>query len=62
MPPDVAAHFQPLLPSCVARVARRLHVRGRELLADLPALDAASISLDDFAASLGRDRLTVVRA
>eukprot|EP00969_Alexandrium_andersonii_P171808 7594373-Alexandrium_andersonii.AAC.1 len=60
-PPDVAAHFQPLRPSCVARVSRRMHARGRELLADLPALDAAAISLDDFSASLGLDRLTVVR-
>eukprot|EP00969_Alexandrium_andersonii_P104028 4591345-Alexandrium_andersonii.AAC.1 len=62
LPPDVAAHFQALIPSCIARVARRLHARGRELLGELPALDAASVSLGDFAATEGLDRLTVVRA
>eukprot|EP00969_Alexandrium_andersonii_P064642 2846654-Alexandrium_andersonii.AAC.1 len=58
MPPDVAAHFQPLRASCMARVSRRLHAHGRELLADLPALDSAAISLGDFSASMGLDRLT----
>eukprot|EP00969_Alexandrium_andersonii_P071618 3161695-Alexandrium_andersonii.AAC.1 len=58
LPPDVAAHFQPLLPSLVARVARRLHARGRELLEGLPALDEASISLDEFSATEGLGRLS----
>eukprot|EP00969_Alexandrium_andersonii_P070981 3134641-Alexandrium_andersonii.AAC.1 len=58
-PCEVAARFPPLLPSCIARVSRRLHARGRELLNDLPEFDVVSLSLGDFAASLDLDRLTV---
>eukprot|EP00969_Alexandrium_andersonii_P267358 11815024-Alexandrium_andersonii.AAC.1 len=58
VPCDVAAHFPPLLPSCISRVSRRLQARGRELLNDLPELDIASLSLNDFAESLALDRLT----
>eukprot|EP00969_Alexandrium_andersonii_P119305 5274532-Alexandrium_andersonii.AAC.1 len=62
VPPDVAAHVQPLLPSCVARVSRWLRARGREFLASLPELQVVSVPLGVFAASLDLDRLTVVRA
>eukprot|EP00969_Alexandrium_andersonii_P094160 4160605-Alexandrium_andersonii.AAC.1 len=61
-PADVAALFPVLQPSFVHRLGRRLHARGRELLDDQPALDAASISVGDFAAAEGIDNLTAVRA
>eukprot|EP00969_Alexandrium_andersonii_P190701 8424272-Alexandrium_andersonii.AAC.1 len=48
--PDVAALLPPLQPSFVRRLGRRLHARGRELLEEQPALDAASIAVSDFAA------------
>eukprot|EP00969_Alexandrium_andersonii_P032547 1421379-Alexandrium_andersonii.AAC.1 len=60
--PDVAALLPPLQPSFVRRLGRRLHARGRELLEEQPALDAASIAVSDFAAVEGIDNLTAVRA
>eukprot|EP00969_Alexandrium_andersonii_P076893 3390104-Alexandrium_andersonii.AAC.1 len=61
-PADVAALFPALQPSFVHRLGRRLHARGRELLGDQPALDAAAISVSEFAAAEGVDNLTAVRA